>query len=115
MSIRSEDLMDYVPTFSWEMAPVSAKQKQALENFGVFSEDIGNQGKAAKLLDRLILRATQGLSTPKQIRLLEQRGFQNVGLWNKEEASNMISRIANNHWRIPYNVNPHDYKPGEMQ
>lgn len=115
MSIRSEDLMDYVPTFSWEMAPVSAKQKQALENFGVFSEDIGNQGKAAKLLDRLILRATQGLSTPKQIRLLEQRGFQNVGLWNKEEASNMISRIANNHWRIPYNVNPNEYKPGEMQ
>ena len=88
MSIQAEDLADYVPSFGWEMAPPSDKQLKALEKFGIYTEEIGNAGKAGKLLDRLNKRKESGLTTPKQIRLLEGRGFRNVGMWKFEAASN---------------------------
>ena len=56
--------------------------------------EIDNAGKAAKLLDRLSARRAEGLTTPKQIRFLEGRGFQHVGTWQFETAKNLIDRIA---------------------
>ncbi len=111
MSIQAEDLVDYVPAFGWEVGPVTEKQSRALEKFGIFPDEIDSAGKAGKILDRLSKRFEAGLSTPKQIRFLEGRGFRNVGTWQKDEASKMIGRIANNGWRIPHNVTPSSYKP----
>ena len=45
MSIAAEDLSGYVPSFGWEMAPVSDKQKGALEKAGLFPDDVGAQAK----------------------------------------------------------------------
>lgn len=111
MSINAEDLAGYVPSFGWEMAPVSDKQKKALEKFGIYSDEIGNAGKAAKILDHLTKRRDLGLTTPKQIRLLERYGFQHVGMWKFEAAKNMIDRIAAAGWRLPAGVRPADYQP----
>lgn len=111
MSIQAEDLADYVPSFGWEMAPPSEKQLKALENFGIYTEEIGNAGKAGKLLDRLNKRKDSGLTTPKQIRLLEGRGFRNVGMWKFEDASNLINRIAASGWRMPKGIIPATYQP----
>ena len=111
MSIQAEDLADYVPSFGWEMAPPSEKQLKALEKFGIYTEEIGNAGKAGKLLDRLNKRKDSGLTTPKQIRLLEGRGFRNVGMWKFEDASNLINRIAANGWRMPKGIIPATYQP----
>ena len=111
MSIQAEDLADYVPSFGWEMAPPSEKQLKALEKFGIYTEEIGNAGKAGKLLDRLNKRKDSGLTTPKQIRLLEGRGFRNVGMWKFEDASNLINRIAVSGWRIPKGIVPATYQP----
>lgn len=111
MSIQAEDLADYVPSFGWEMAPPSEKQLKALEKFGIYTEEIGNAGKAGKLLDRLNKRKDSGLTTPKQIRLLEGRGFRNVGMWKFEDASNLISRIAASGWRMPKGIIPATYQP----
>lgn len=111
MSIAAEDLSGYVPSFPWEMAPPSQKQIKALENHGIDPVDIGCQGKASLLLDRLSKRREQGLSTPKQIRLLESRGFRRVGEWTKEQASSMITRISSCNWRIPAGVVPATYAP----
>ena len=111
MSIQAEDLADYVPSFGWEMAPPSEKQLKALEKFGIYAEEIGNAGKAGKLLDRLNKRKDSGLTTPKQIRLLEGRGFRNVGMWKFEEASNLINRIAASGWRMPKGIIPATYQP----
>lgn len=111
MSINALDLQDYQPSFGWEMTPPSEKQMKALDKFGIDSQEIGNAGLASKMLGRLIKRKEMGLATPKQIRLLEQRGFQKVGLWKFEEASNMISRIAANHWQIPHGIIPRTYQP----
>ncbi|HER2162580.1 TPA: DEAD/DEAH box helicase, partial [Streptococcus pyogenes] len=79
MSIQAEDLADYVPAFGWEQSPPSDKQLEALEKFGIYTDDIGNAGKATKLLERLVKRRETGLTTPKQIRTLERYGFKNVG------------------------------------
>lgn len=111
MSIQAEDLADYVPSFGWEMAPPSEKQLKALEKFGIYTEEIGNAEKAGKLLDRLNKRKDSGLTTPKQIRLLEGRGFRNVGMWKFEDASNLINRIAASGWRMPKGIIPATYQP----
>lgn len=111
MSINAEDLAGYVPSFGWEMAPVSENQKQALEKFGIYSDEIGNAGKAAKILDHLTKRRDLGLTTPKQIRLLERYGFQHVGMWKFDVAKNMIDRIAAAGWRLPAGVRPKEYQP----
>ena len=75
MSIQSEDLSGYVPSFGYEMAPPSVKQIQALEKFGIFADEIENAGKASLLLDRLKKRQDMSLSRPKQIRFLESSWF----------------------------------------
>lgn len=111
MSIQAEDLAGYVPSFGWEMGPPSEAQSKALEKAGILPDEIDSAGKASLLLDRLRIRRTEGLTTPKQIRFLEGRGFQHVGRWPFEEASKLISRIAANGWRVPYGIDPATYKP----
>ena len=111
MSIHAEDLSNYVPNFGWEQAPASDKQLKALEKYGIFTDEIGNAGKANLLLDRLHKRQSEGLTTPKQIRFLEGRGFKDVGMWQFDHARNMIDRIAANGWRLPAGVRPAEYVP----
>lgn len=111
MSIQAEDLSGYVPAFGWEMAPASDKQKKALEKFGILPDEIDNAGKASLILDRLQKRRLEGLTTPKQIRFLESRGFQHVGTWQFDDARKLIDRIAANGWRIPRGIAPKEYKP----
>ena len=113
MSIQAEDLSGYVPAFGWEMAPPSEKQKGALEKLGILPDEVTSAGKAAKILDRLDKRRMEGLTTPKQIRFLEGRGFQHVGTWPFEAAKNMIDRIAANGWRVPGSIVPREYVPPE--
>jgi superfamily II DNA or RNA helicase len=111
MSIMAEDLSSYVPAFGWEMSPPSEKQIHTLEKLGIFADEIENSGKAAKLLDRLDKRRQEGLTTPKQIRFLESRGFEHVGAWDFSPAKNLIDRIAANGWKVPHNIDPGTYKP----
>lgn len=110
-SIRAEDLAGYVPTFGWEMGPVSESQKKALEKFGIFPDGVENAGKANQILNRLSKRRDEGLTTPKQIRFLEGRGFCHVGTWTFEAASKLIDRISANGWHVPSSIDPRTYKP----
>lgn len=111
MSIQAEDLANYVPAFGWEMGPPSDKQKALLEKRGIMPDEIECAGKAAKILDRLKKRQSNGLTTPKQIRFLEGRGFNHVGKWNFEEAKRLIDRIASNRWQVPRDIKPSEYQP----
>ena len=93
------------------MSPPTDKQLSALEKYGIFPDEVGNAGKAKMLLDRLNKRREEGLTTPKQIRFLEGRGFQHVGTWQFEDAKKLIDRIAANSWRIPHDIVPQTYMP----
>lgn len=115
MSIQAEDLAGYKPSFGWEMGPPSDAQVKALEKLGILPDEIDNAGKAGKLLDRLDARRREGLTTPKQIRFLESRGFQHVGTWQFNSAKSLIDRIASNGWRVPTDINPQTYKPKAIE
>ena len=110
MSIQAEDLTGYVPAFGWEMGPPSDAQKSTLEKLGILPDQIENAGKAKLLLDRLGARREAGLTTPKQIRFLEGRGFRHVGTWSFESAKHMIDRIAANGWKTPRGIDPSTYQ-----
>lgn len=111
MSIMAEDLSHYVPAFGWECKPPQQKQLDTLEKYGIFPDEIDNAGKAKVLLDRLHKRQTEGLTTPKQIRFLEGRGFLHVGTWSFDAANKMISRICANNWHTPPGIVPATYIP----
>lgn len=111
MSIQAEDLAGWYPTFAWEMAPASDRQLAALEKFGIFPDAVECAGKASLLLERLGKRRDEGLTTPKQIRFLESKGFRHVGTWSFDAASRMITRISMNGWRVPKGVDPAAYDP----
>ena len=111
LSIAAEDLTNYVSTFAWEMAPPSEKQIAFLERRGIFADSVRNAGLASLLIDRLQRRQQMGLATPNQIRCLERYGFRQVGTWAFEDASSLISRLANNSWRVPYGMTPALYRP----
>lgn len=110
-SIQAEDLTHYVPTFGWQVSSITDNQKKTIEEFGLNPDTIEDAGKASMLIDRLHKRKAEGLSTPKQIRFLENKGFKNVGTWTNTQASNMISRISASGWRIPKGVKPATYQP----
>ena len=101
ISIEDEDLADYMPTFAWEYDPPTDKQLSCLERCGIDTSEVLTKGLASQLIDRISMRTALGLSTPKQIRLLESYGFEHVGQWKFKEASNIINIIANNDWQVP--------------
>lgn len=111
MSIQAEDLSSYIPAFGYQMGPPSDKQKATLEKLGILPDEIDNAGKAQLLLDRLDKRRVEGLTTPKQIRFLENQGFNHVGTWDFNAAKRLIDRIAGNGWKVPYDIKPNSYKP----
>ena len=115
MSIQAEDLSGYVPAFGWEAEAPTDGQKERLEHWGILPDEIDSAGKASKLLDRLMKRRDAGLTTPKQIRFLEGRGFQHVGTWTFDSAKSLIDRIAANGWRTPKGITPAEYRPELMQ
>lgn len=112
MSIQAEDLTGYVPAFGYEMQPATDKQKQTLEKLGILPDEVESYGKADMLLQRLAKRRNEGLTTPKQIRFLEGRGFDHVGTWQFEDARKLIDRIAANGWKVPYDIDAKTYRPG---
>lgn len=115
MSIQAEDLAGYVPSFGWEADKPSEKQASALEKWGILPDAVDSAGKAALLLDRLAKRRDAGLTTPKQIRLLERYGFRHVGEWPFEAAKHMIDRIAAGGWRgVPAGVDPATFNAKEV-
>ena len=111
ISIEDEDLVNYEPTFAWQMAPATQKQLALIEKFGISPELVMNAGHASMIIDRLIRRRNEGKATPKQIRLLERYGFRHVGSWSFDQAKRIIDRLAQLHWRMPYSFDAAAYVP----
>jgi superfamily II DNA or RNA helicase len=110
VDVNEQALMDYVPEFPWELDAPTEKQVKMIEAAGVNTDGMC-KGQASKVIDAILRRRKSGLATPKQMRMLERKGFQNVGVWTFEQASNMMNRLAANRWRVPWDVNPQTYVP----
>ena len=113
-SILDADLATYQPTFAWEKADPTQRQREVIERYGVDSSGITTLGHASAIIDALTRRTDAGLATPKQIRCLERYGFRHVGTWRFADANAMIKRIAAVNWRyVPGGIDPATYRPGD--
>lgn len=110
VDVNEQALLDYVPEFKWELEPATEKQKKLIEGAGINTENMC-KGQASKVIDAIFRRRDSSLATPKQMRILRQKGFNNVELWTFEQASDMMGRLAKNQWRVPYGINPETFKP----
>lgn len=111
MSIADHDLADYEPSFAWEREDATEGQSRALEKWGVNPEGMC-RGKASLMLDRLAMRRDAGMATPKQVRMLERKGFRHPGEWTFDQARSMMARLAQNRWVVPAGIDPATYVPG---
>lgn len=110
MQIMDKDLTNYVPMFGQELDPPTNEQLQVIERAGIDPSAVDSKGKASELIKRLDKRSNLGLTTPKQIRQLEQRGYKNVANWTFEQAKKLINETAANKWRTIHK-NPAAYIP----
>ena len=110
VDVNEVALTDYEPEWPWEKEPASEKQIKLIEQAGVNTDGMC-KGQASKIIDVILNRRKQGLATAKQMRMLESKGFQNVGLWTFEQASQMMGVLAQNRWRVPWGIDPTTYVP----
>jgi hypothetical protein len=96
------------------MEDPTEKQLSALERCGIRTSAVTTKGLASKLLDLIHKRIDANMATPKQMKTLERYGFKNVGKWSKDDAGYMLTRLANNRWRLPDGIIPEEYKPGDQ-
>lgn len=115
MSIGAMDLVNYVPPFGADMLEPTKLQKETLEKLQINPEGVDSRGKADRLISTAKARRAGHMATPRQIRQLEQRGFEGVGTWSFEQARRLIDRIAANGWKTPSDINPKDYTPPVIQ
>ncbi len=115
MSINDLDLVNYMPPFGKDMQPPTDLQKQMLERLQINPDGVESAGKADMLINKITQRQMSSMATPRQIRQLENRGFENVGTWTFEQARRLIDRIAGNGWRTPRDIDPHSYVPPVVQ
>lgn len=111
VSICDRDLQDYRPSFAWQAKAPTDAQVAALEKAGIDPTGC-DAGKASMLLDRVARRREAGMATPKQVRMLERKGFLHPGTWTFEQAGAMMTRLANNRWMVPHGIDPSTYVPG---
>lgn len=110
MQIQDKDLSNYVPMFGQELDPPTKTQLNEIEKAGIDPTSIDSKGKADELLKRINERNNKNLTTAKQIRQLEQRGYSDVASWNFDQARQLINQIAANSWRTVHS-NPQAYVP----
>lgn len=108
--LGDKDLKDYVPMFGRELEPPTRDQINQIERAGIDPTHIDSQGKADELIKRINHREQLNLSSPKQIRQLEQRGYTNVASWTFDQARQLITQIKANRWRTVHG-NPQSYVP----
>ncbi len=92
LSCHEVALAEYEPSMKWEREPMSAGQRQALDQWSIDAESIKCKGHASKILDVLFSRRKLGLATPKQVRKLRQFGHSSPETASFEEASSFLDR-----------------------
>lgn len=101
---------DFVPEFAWQREPATEKQIRLIENAGIDPTDMC-KGQASLVIDSIFRRREQGLATAKQVRMLRQKGFSDPSQWTFDQASKVMTMLANNKWRVPPWIDPATYRP----
>jgi len=97
--------------YAWEEQKPTENQLAYLKKCGLDTKDIDTKGLAARIISILMKRKEEGLSTIKQIKVLERYGFRHVGEWTFLDASELIDMIAKNKWKVPQTIRVSTYVP----
>lgn len=108
-SVEDVNLTNYQPRTDRDSGNPTMQQLDQLEKLGFGAP--ATFGEAELLIKQHDARRAAGLSTPKQIRFLESKGFRNVAKWTKDQAQKLTQRIIVCNWRIPAGINPETYVP----
>lgn len=92
LTIHDGDLEGWEPTMKWHKQPASPAQLAALERAGFWPESIQGKGHASAILDKLALRRSMGLATPKQVALMARMGHPNPELETFQGAKDYLDR-----------------------
>ena len=95
VSIADPDLADFVPTMEWHGDPITPKQADMINRWGIDPMSIRCKGQASAIIDRLLLRRDLGLATAKQVRWLRKLGHPQPELATFAEASAFLSEKFN--------------------
>lgn len=103
-------------TCGWEeytvFSPPSERQKETLLKNGFNPEKQHiDRNLAFRIISLIARRSRMGLASPKQLKQLKQKGFQHVERWTYQQASEMMSILSENHWRVPKHIDPKTYNP----
>lgn len=101
---------DFVPEFAWQREPATEKQLRMIEGAGINPEGMC-KGQASLVIDSIFRRREQGLATAKQVKMLRQKGFADPARWTFDQASKVMTILAENKWRVPYWIDPSAYRP----
>lgn len=91
VGIHDSDLGEYEPSMPWEEEPTLPEQMAALDEFGMWTQEM-TRGFAAKLLERLERRKGLGLASPKQVMLLRKFGEPNAETMTLAQAGYVIGQ-----------------------
>ena len=82
----------------WRKDPVTAKQKETLDKYGIAYARVKYKGQASMLIDIIFERDSQRLATPKQIQLLLKCGYTSgkIKYLTRQGACKLIGKYLDN-------------------
>jgi superfamily II DNA or RNA helicase len=92
LALDDDDLLQYEPTMEWHEKDVSPAQVACLIKSGFDPGSVTCRGHAAKILDKIAIRRSANLATPKQVRIIKRFGHKAPDKLTFAEASAIITR-----------------------
>jgi len=105
MSIHSDAIESYEPTFRWHKDKPSPRQLEILAQRGFSASDIRDKGHASVLLEAIISRSQDGMCSPKQIHTLATLGVQDAGTLTFDQAQRRIAELIGTKPKPGVNLN----------
>ena len=93
LSLFSDSISSWEPSFAWEKEAISEKQRETLDQNG-FKCDSWTKGFASQVLDAISTRREQSLATPKQVRAMVRGGVPNAQRMTFDEAKVAMDGLA---------------------
>lgn len=103
--INDRRILEYEPTYSWEICKPTQKQVDFLQGKCGISCSKINKGLASRIIDVIVKRMEQKKCTVKQMFFLAKNGiFDRAADISISDAAKIMDEVSKNRWRVPYHI-----------